>query len=399
MLGKRNYQNKNSSKKRSQKPKKEIFVIGDIEMGAGTITDDFISDSTLSTLILSLAKKKGVVDLILNGDTFDFLKCPFSYQGKQLHPTKITEQISLNKLESIYTAHQPVFRALHQFVQDPRHNLYFTIGNHDHDLFFPAVQKRIYQFLKGRHNVFFTLLYEQNKVHVEHGHQYDPLNCIDPENVFTTTPKNTFLNLPEASQGVLSSFISLKTKYHPFLERIKPINVLLSQHKLLNKSIKRRTLIYFTQRMIGYFLRRLINKKTAFPKELVREVFMRVKKQVDCDVKDFVLVFKHQKKRKLAKGNIYVFGHLHERYYEHKGWCIVRADTWRDEYVFDEATRTLIPKTKAYVHIVVSARGDPRVSIKFCPVQRTLLPFAKVLADEFACLKQAAKEEGYRLRL
>ena len=65
------------------KPDREIIVIGDIEMGAGTLTDDFISDKYLVKLINSLTRKKHPVDFVLNGDTFDFLKCPLIEDRKR----------------------------------------------------------------------------------------------------------------------------------------------------------------------------------------------------------------------------------------------------------------------------------------------------------------------------
>ena len=52
--------------------KKEIIILGDIEMGGGTLTDDFISDKTLAKLIYSLCNKNVPVDLVLNGDIFAF---------------------------------------------------------------------------------------------------------------------------------------------------------------------------------------------------------------------------------------------------------------------------------------------------------------------------------------
>jgi|GEM_PF-4842695 len=69
---------------------KEIIVLGDIEMGGGTLTDDFISDAPLSELILELCQRPHPVDLILNGDTFDFLKCPYQKYGRLVYTRHIT---------------------------------------------------------------------------------------------------------------------------------------------------------------------------------------------------------------------------------------------------------------------------------------------------------------------
>ena len=70
--------------------KKEIIILGDIEMGGGTLTDDFISDNTLTKLIYSLCNKNAPVDLVLNGDTFDFLKCPYIVNNAASYPRHIT---------------------------------------------------------------------------------------------------------------------------------------------------------------------------------------------------------------------------------------------------------------------------------------------------------------------
>ena len=52
---------------------KEIVILGDIEIGGGNLTDDFISDNAFYELVNSYCSKKNPVDLVLNGDTFDFL--------------------------------------------------------------------------------------------------------------------------------------------------------------------------------------------------------------------------------------------------------------------------------------------------------------------------------------
>jgi len=134
---------------------KEIIVIGDVELGSGNLTDDFISDRALSTLLVSLGQKSHPVDLVMNGDTFDFLKCPFYKDGKATYPRHITKEISLMKLQNIYRAHERVFKAWKEFVSHPKNNLYFTVGNHDHELVYPEVQEDIKVLLGGTENIHF----------------------------------------------------------------------------------------------------------------------------------------------------------------------------------------------------------------------------------------------------
>ena len=138
---------------------REIVVIGDVEMGVGNLTDDFISDKTLAKLINSLTKKKLPVDLILNGDTIDFLKCPYTENGKKKFTRHITAEISREKLKLVYQAHKEVFTALEKFVQKKKNSLYFIIGNHDQDLFFKTIRNDIRKILKSKANIFFKLQY------------------------------------------------------------------------------------------------------------------------------------------------------------------------------------------------------------------------------------------------
>jgi len=58
---------------------KNIFVISDIELGQGDLFDDFRDEHILVDFINKITGIKGKNILILNGDTFDFLK--MQYQG------------------------------------------------------------------------------------------------------------------------------------------------------------------------------------------------------------------------------------------------------------------------------------------------------------------------------
>ena len=75
------------------------LIFSDIEAGSGNRTDDFIDEKLLSKTIKvhNTESKKYPADLILNGDTFDFMKCP--YKGK--FPKHITSAIAVAKIESI----------------------------------------------------------------------------------------------------------------------------------------------------------------------------------------------------------------------------------------------------------------------------------------------------------
>lgn len=375
--------------------KKEIIILGDIEMGGGTLTDDFISDKTLSKLIYSLCNKNIPVDLVLNGDTFDFLKCPHIVNNTTDYPRHITSEISLAKLRLIYQAHISVFEALKRFAQEKKNKIYFIIGNHDADLVHLEIQENIKVLLESSGNVFFSFYYNEGGVHAEHGHQYDFLNKVNEEHLFLDYQGQKILNIPWMSLGLISKFMSLKEQY-PMLERITPRLAMFSHHKSVEKVITRHGLQYLLKSLVYYPLRYYSDPTYTFPRELLREFYRRWKR-VHWDIDEIVTIFKKKRKRKLHRNKIYVFGHVHKHYLEQNGKItIIHPDTWRDEYFLDTQTRRLTPKSKRYVRIGVERDQSLRWELINTSISRSILHFDDVIRDEKKYVQLAREEEGYR---
>ena len=375
---------------------KEIIVIGDVEIGAGNLTDDFISDKALSELILSLANKKHPLDLIMNGDTFDFLKCPFLKEEKYIYPRHITKDVSLGKLDLMHQAHTRLFEAWKQFAAVKDHNLYFIIGNHDHDLFFPEVQQQLRKLIGG--NIHFPgLKYSFHTVYVEHGQQYDFLHQVNFKNLFVKYKGQSLLNFPWISFGLISAFMDLKQD-HPFMERIGPRPIMLYLHSFLLRKVSLRSLGYFMKSILYYPFRYYADPTYRFPQRLFGELVRRMKSN-HWDVDDIVSVFKRKRGPVLQKHKVYVLGHIHKKYIEQRRDCvIIHPGSWRDEYTVDTKNRILVPKKKHYVQIYVFAdKLEHRV--KEYPILRSGFLFDEVRKNELLYLQLAAMEEGYELKL
>ena len=377
---------------------KEIIVIGDVEIGAGNLTDDFISDKALSELILSLKRKRHPVDLIMNGDTFDFLKCPYLEQGKYVYPRHITKEISLGKLALMYKAHYRLFQAWKVFVAAKDCNLYFITGNHDHDLFFPEVRKKIKALLGNSRGVHFPgLSYRFGEVYVEHGQQYDFLHQVNFKNMFVNYKGQFLLNFPWVSFGLISSFMDIKEEY-PFMERIHPRPILLYFHSLILRKIRLRSIGYVLKSILYYPFRYYDDPTYRFPQQLFGELLRRVKLR-HWEVDEIVGVFKRKRAGVLKKHKIYVLGHIHKKYVEHRQDCvIIHPGSWRDEYFLDKKTKILRPRKKYYVQIkVFPAKIEHEV--KEYHIKRSSFFFDEVRKNERLYLQLAALEEGYDLKL
>lgn len=374
---------------------KQIIVIGDIEMGAGNLTDDFIADKKLSSLILELAQRKHPVDLVLNGDTFDFLKCPSQLIPHTKYPRHITKNISLAKLQLIYNAHKPVFEALAEFVKSSTNTnnkiLYFILGNHDHDLVYLEVQEEIKRLLGNKKRVKFPgLTYTERGVYVEHGQQYDFLFKVNFEQLFSNYEGQSILKLPFVSLGLISSFMKFKEE-NPFIERIFPRPALFSHHRVIAKKINFNTLEYFFKSMLYYPFRFYSDPTYTFPTNLLRELYTRLR-TVHWEVDNITNIF--MEKRKIKK-EIIVLGHIHEkRIAKGEKRIIIHPGSWRDEYDFNSMTRELTPRTKRYVDIKI-IDNKPKYEIVDLPQDRTIIDFDDVIKDELKYIELAAKEEGY----
>lgn len=138
------------------------------------------------------------IELVLNGDIFDFDSCvtipenpvfevTWLEEKRGLHPQ---EEKSTFKVKKILGDHLEWVRALSKFVRSGNRAI-FVIGNHDLELHFPNVQRAIVAALElpddKQHLVrFCEWFYISNSdTHIEHGNQYDPY-CMaqDPVNPF-----------------------------------------------------------------------------------------------------------------------------------------------------------------------------------------------------------------------
>lgn len=162
------------------------------------LTREFFFDATFRDFLEHIDQKiadenpgkKPIVELILNGDIFDFdsvtaipdeppYKITWLESRRGLFPEEVK---SVFKLDIILRDHKEWFDALRRFILKG-HRVIFITGNHDLELLFPQVQERLIDSLslpeEYKHHVrFCDWFYISNKdTLIEHGNQYDPF-CV-----------------------------------------------------------------------------------------------------------------------------------------------------------------------------------------------------------------------------
>lgn len=175
-------------------------------------TREFFFDDTFADFLQHLEEKSNgkPVELILNGDIFDF-------DGVLSLPSEPAFRISLlekkrglfprperarYKIQVILQDHPGFFKALREFLIRGN-TCVFVYGNHDLELHFPEVREEIEQTLglpaeaKSRFR-FSDWFYISNKdTLIEHGNQYDPYCvCEDPVNPFMQSYNFKTMRLP-----------------------------------------------------------------------------------------------------------------------------------------------------------------------------------------------------------
>ncbi|MEZ0392922.1 MAG: hypothetical protein ACAH59_11950 [Pseudobdellovibrionaceae bacterium] len=174
-------------------------------------TRQFFYDEVFASFLRHLSEKsKGEpVELILNGDIFDFdsvmsrpEKPTFRFhwleEKRGLYPRP---ERSKFKIQVILKHHAQWVQALRTFILQGNHAV-FVIGNHDLELHFPDVQEEILTALDlgtERERVrFCEWFYISNQdTLIEHGNQYDPYcMCEDPVNPFIQGYNYKSIRLP-----------------------------------------------------------------------------------------------------------------------------------------------------------------------------------------------------------
>ncbi len=208
------------------------IVVSDLHLGGGASDpgDDHVyNNNQFSKFIDGIPEAKdGKVELFVNGDFLEFAQVLPDVYTLGSSSYWCSEAESLEKLRAILSGHQDVFEAMKRF-QANGNRVTLGAGNHDVDLYWPAVQKELrdaggpIEFAIGSDNYF---RYD-NRLMIGHGH------AIDPANKFS----NWANPILDGSDGVkrlemcpgtlfMVKFVNWLEKDYPFSDNLKPITAL-----------------------------------------------------------------------------------------------------------------------------------------------------------------------------
>ena len=176
------------------------------------------------------------IELVINGDCFDFLTTP-----PYLSDGITTPSITCEKITAIVAHHGAFFESLRHFLDVPGRHVTIIPGNHDIELVFPAAQARICEAICGHEraaNITFSkarFYHPTPDVYIEHGNHYDFWNYApgvwaDDGRALDPVPEK--LTLPVGTQYFqrVSSPISVA---YPYFDHVDPTLGSLRQIALL----------------------------------------------------------------------------------------------------------------------------------------------------------------------
>ena len=165
------------------------------------------------------------VELIINGDCFDFLAIPPYVAHNTTNPV-----IALEKWKTIPPMHLAFFEALRRFLRLPGRHVTFITGNHDIELGFEEIRAAIRAEICGE-DQFERICFSEARfyrplpdVHIEHGHHFDFWNHAGDlwdENGSPFSHSPQILTLPVGTQYFQWAAHPISVRY-PYFDRFDP---------------------------------------------------------------------------------------------------------------------------------------------------------------------------------
>lgn len=159
------------------------------------------------------------IHLVLNGDILNLIQMDIDGEFTHL----LTEEHIEKMVNSIIKGHSLFFQHLRKFLSRPNKKISYVIGNHDIGMIYPKAQE-CFRRAVGE-EVEFCHQLVTNRVHIEHGHRFEPINTVPRKNILIPGPNDKeILNLPWASLFCIYMLPKLK-EVRPYFDKVRPISL------------------------------------------------------------------------------------------------------------------------------------------------------------------------------
>jgi len=207
-----------------------ILVVSDFHLGNGRFLpdgtvnalEDFVYDERFIEFLEHHDQQQGAepLELVINGDFMNMIQL----LPEELPLGILTERAAVHKTEAIISGHRDLFQALKRFNAKPNRRVVYIMGNHDPGVLWPGVQEVLRRTIQGDLE-FVDTAYRTDGVHIEHGHQLEPIFRFDPQQYFLTRGfKEPVLNMPWGIFFVTEFLYRVKRR-RPYIDKVKPYSL------------------------------------------------------------------------------------------------------------------------------------------------------------------------------
>ncbi len=246
------------------------IIVSDLHLGAGSfdldkgnVLEDFIVDEAFARFLHEMKEESETqgtdFELIIGGDVMEFLQAPAvdRFESRRIYPPEnyrsSSEEDSAKKIDLIIKGHPMFFATLREFIKpaNPQRKVTILKGNHDVDLYWPAVKERIRQavYATGEERVkllaFEEVCIHREGIYVEHGNQYaEKVNRVDNLEKPLDPEHEGQLAIPAGSRFVIEFFNQVEWEKW-WVDSVKPMTALIWYALALDFPFAVKTLVAF----------------------------------------------------------------------------------------------------------------------------------------------------------
>jgi len=227
------------------------IIVSDLHLGAGffdldkgNVLEDFIVDETFARFLHEMKEESETqgtdFELIIDGDVVEFLQAPAldQFEPRRAYSPEnyrsSLEEDSAKKVDLIIKGHPMFFAALREFIKpaNPQRKVTILKGNHDVELYWPAVKERIRQAVYATGERAKLLVFEEvgisrEGIYVEHGNQYaEKVNRVDNFEKPLDPEHEGQLAIPAGSRFVIEFFNQVEWEKW-WVDSVKPMTALI----------------------------------------------------------------------------------------------------------------------------------------------------------------------------
>jgi len=228
------------------------IIVSDLHLGAGffdldkgNVLEDFIVDETFARFLHEMKEESEAqgtdFELIIDGDMMEFLQAPAvdQFEPRRAYPLEdyrsSSEEDSAKKVDWIIKGHPMFFAALREFIKpaNPQRKVTILKGNHDVNLYWPAVKERIRQAVyatgeeRAKLLAFEEVCVNRDGIYVEHGNQYtEKVNRVDNFEKPLDPEHEGQLAIPAGSRFVIEFFNQVEWEKW-WVDSVKPMTALI----------------------------------------------------------------------------------------------------------------------------------------------------------------------------